>query len=143
MTRVRLRSVDLFVAGWLVSATGGGTATLVARQGPPVTVVAPTFSEHVAPIVFAKCVTCHRPGEVAPMPLITYRDVRPWTKSIREHLLAQAMPPFHSDPKYGVFPNNPRLTPSELDTIVRWVDAGAPEGDPARLPRLPVLPKRR
>jgi len=65
-------------------------------QQPPAEILAPTFSQHVAPIVYAKCIQCHRPGEVAPMSLINYRDVQPWARSIRTQLVERTMPPFHS-----------------------------------------------
>jgi hypothetical protein len=116
----------------------------VSGQQPPVTILAPTFSQHVAPILYAKCIQCHRPGEVAPMSLINYRDVQPWANSVRTQLVERTMPPFHSHSRYGLLVNTPRLTERETDTIVRWVDAGAPEGDPALLPELPILtPLRR
>jgi len=70
--------------------------------------------------------------------------VRPWIDSIRQQLVDQTMPPFHSHSRYGLLISTPRLTPAEIDTIVRWVDTGAPEGDPALLPDLPILaPPRR
>ena len=112
-------------------------------QQPPVQVLAPTFSQHVAPIVYAKCIQCHRPGEVAPMSLINYQDVKPWAGSIRRQLVEQTMPPFHSHSRYGLLVSTPRLTQAETDTIVRWVDTGALEGDPALLPELPILAPRR
>jgi hypothetical protein len=116
----------------------------VSGQQPPAPVLAPTFSEHVAPIVYGKCIQCHRPGEVAPMSLINYHEVQPWAASIRRQLVDQTMPPFHSHSRYGLLVDTPRLTPTEIDTIVRWVDAGAPEGNPALLPELPILaPPRR
>jgi hypothetical protein len=102
---------------------------------------APTFSADVAPIVYAKCASCHRPGEVAPMSLITYKDVRPWAGAIREKVQSRAMPPWHADRRYGTFRNDQSLTQPEIDTIVNWARAGAPEGDPARLPKLPVFPQ--
>ena len=111
----------------------------VAAQQPPAVILAPTFSQHVAPIVYAKCIQCHRPGEVAPMSLINYRDVQPWTTSIRTQLVERTMPPFHSHSRYGLLVTMPRLTEQEIATIVRWVDTGAPEGDPALLPELPIL----
>lgn len=77
------------------------------------------------------------------MSLINYRDVEPWTGSIRMQLVERTMPPFHSHSRYGLFVDTPRLTQHEIDTIVRWVDTGAPEGDPALLPELPILPPRR
>jgi hypothetical protein len=87
--------------------------------------------------MYAKCVSCHRPGEVAPMSLITFKDVRPWAGSIREKVASRVMPPWHADRQYGSFRNEQSLTPAEIDTIVKWASAGAPEGDPSRLPSLP------
>ncbi len=110
------------------------TISAAARQE-----TAPTFSRDVAPIFDAKCVSCHRPGEVAPMSLLTFRDARPWAASIREKVLSRAMPPWHADPEYGTFRNNPSLTGPEIDTIVSWVSGGAREGDPAERPPLPAF----
>ena len=115
----------------------------VSAQQPPAEILTPTFSQHVAPIVYAKCIQCHRPGEVAPMSLINYRDVEPWAAPIRRQLVERTMPPFHSHSRYGLLVDTPRLTQHEINTIVRWVDNGAPEGDPALLPQLPILPPRR
>jgi hypothetical protein len=132
------------LAALLGAVLFGGFSAPVSGQQAPVTVVTPTFSQHVAPIVYAKCTQCHRPGEVAPMSLINYRDVQPWAPSIRKQLVERSMPPFHSHSRYGLLISTPRLTDQEIDTIVRWVDAGAPEGDPALLPELPILaPPRR
>jgi hypothetical protein len=97
----------------------------------------PTFARDVAPIMFAKCASCHRPGEVAPMPLLSYSDARPWAGAIRQKVSTRAMPPWHADPAHGVFRNDLRLTDREIDTIVSWVDGGAREGDPSALPPLP------
>src|SRR5688572_32959459 len=101
----------------------------------------PTFSRDVAPIVYSKCASCHRPGEVAPMSLLTYRDVRPWASAIRDKVMTRAMPPWHADPQYGRFRNNTSLTQAEIDTLVAWVNGGAREGDPAALPPLPTFPE--
>jgi hypothetical protein len=100
-----------------------------------------TFSADVAPIMYSKCATCHRPGEVAPMSLITFKDVRPWAGSIREKVMSRAMPPWHADRQYAAFRNEQSLTSSEIDTIVKWANAGAPEGNPARMPALPKFPE--
>jgi hypothetical protein len=102
---------------------------------------APTFTREVAPIVYAKCASCHRPGEVAPMSLLTYRDVRPWAAAIRDKVSSRAMPPWHADPQYGRFRNDLSLTRSEIETIVAWVNGGAREGEPAALPPLPKFPE--
>ena len=100
-------------------------------------VEAPTFSKDVAPILHQNCTTCHRPGEIAPMSLLSYKDARPWARAIRDRVAAGTMPPWHADPAYGQFANDRRLTDDDRDTVVRWVDAGAPEGDPGDLPATP------
>ncbi len=98
---------------------------------------APTYTRDVAPIFFAQCTTCHRPGEVAPMSLMTYKDARPWARAIATQVKNGTMPPWHADPAIGHFANERRLTPDQKTTIARWVEAGAPEGDPADLPAAP------
>ena len=102
---------------------------------------APTFSRDVAPIMFNKCASCHRPGEVAPMALLSYADARPWASAIKQRVSTGAMPPWHADPAHGTFRNDLRLSDREIDTIVRWVDGGAREGDRAALPPLPKFPE--
>lgn len=97
----------------------------------------PTFTENVAPILMKRCVSCHRPGEIAPMSLLTYDEARPWAKSIREAILSRKMPPWHADPSYGHFSNDISLSQGEIDTIVRWVDQGARKGDPSKMPAAP------
>ncbi len=101
---------------------------------------APTFSKDVAPIFYKNCTVCHRPGEIAPMSLLTYNDARPWTRSIATNVTRGTMPPWHADPAHGEFLNDRRLSQADRDTIVRWVSAGAPEGNPADLPPQPVYP---
>src|SRR5215470_1837154 len=95
-----------------------------------------TFSKDVAPILQAKCQDCHQPNSIAPMSLITYQETRPWAKSIRERVLTHQMPPWHIDKSVGIqkFKNDISLSDAQIDTIVRWVDGGAPEGDPKDLP---------
>jgi mono/diheme cytochrome c family protein len=88
-----------------------------------------TFYHDVLPIIEQHCQSCHRPGEIAPMPFITYRDTRPWAKAIREAVLTRKMPPWFADPAHGRFANDRSLTPAEIATLVSWVDAGAPEGN--------------
>jgi len=96
-----------------------------------------TFNKDVAPIFFKNCAECHRPGEAAPMSLLSYKDARPWARSIRENVLSREMPPWHADPHVGQFTNDPRLTQAEIDTITAWVDGGAKEGEPRDLPPAP------
>jgi len=97
----------------------------------------PTFSKDVAPILFNRCAECHRKGEAAPMQLMTYKEVRPWAKAIRERVIARAMPPWFADPAHGKFSNDRSLSQREIETVTAWVDAGAPEGDPKQLPAAP------
>jgi hypothetical protein len=98
---------------------------------------APTFNKDVAPLFNQHCVACHRPGEMAPMSLLGYQQARPWAKAIKEKVALGAMPPWHSDAPRGTFLNDRRLTDAEKSTILRWVDGGAPEGNPKDLPPAP------
>jgi mono/diheme cytochrome c family protein len=97
----------------------------------------PTFSKDVAPILYQHCASCHRAGEIAPMPLLTYEQVRPWAASIREQVASGTMPPWHSDAPRGKFSNDRRLNESEREIIRSWTALGAPKGDSADLPPLP------
>ena len=96
--------------------------------------VSVTFSKDVAPILQKNCQTCHRPGEAAPMSFLTYEQVRPWAKAIREAVLKRVMPPWQADPHYGSFRNDRSLSQADIDTVVSWVNGGAPQGDPKDLP---------
>jgi len=95
-----------------------------------------TFSKDVAPILQSKCQDCHQPNSIAPMSLITYQEVRPWARAIRERVSTRQMPPWHIDKSVGIqkFKNDMSLSDEQIDTIVRWIDAGAPQGDPKDLP---------
>ena len=95
---------------------------------------APAFHKDIEPIFQARCQGCHRPGEVAPMSLLTYKDARPWAKAIRAAVLAGKMPPWTPDPQYGKFTNDLSLAPGEKEKIVAWIDAGAKEGSPRDAP---------
>ena len=96
----------------------------------------PTYTKDVAPIFRAKCENCHRPGYIAPMSLQSYAESRPWARSIKNRVEARQMPPWHIDKSVGIqeFQNDRSLTNAEIETIVQWVDAGAPRGNPADLP---------
>lgn len=96
-----------------------------------------TFSKDVAPILYNNCVTCHRPGEMAPMSLLDYKSARPWAKAIEAAVVSRKMPPWFADPAYGHFQNDARLKTQDIDTIKAWVAAGSPEGDPKDLPAQP------
>src|SRR5262249_1524678 len=88
-----------------------------------------TFNKDVLPILQRNCQVCHRPGEVAPMPFLTYESTRPWAKAIKEAVLSKQMPPWFADAKYGYFRNAPKLTESDIKALATWTDNGAPEGD--------------
>ena len=92
-----------------------------------------TFGRDIAPILRARCEACHRPNGAAPMPLVTFEDTRPWARSIRRRVTRREMPPWGIDRSIDrrQYRNDPSLTDAEIAKIVRWVDAGAPEGDPA------------
>jgi len=92
-------------------------------------VPAVTFNKDVLPILQKNCQGCHRPGEVAPMSLLSYKDARPWAKAIKNAVVSQKMPPWFADPKYGHFANERKLAPAEIATLTSWADNGAAEGD--------------
>src|ERR1700760_2063688 len=93
-----------------------------------------TFNKDVLPILQKNCQSCHRPGEVAPMSLLTYSDARPWAKAMKAAVSSRVMPPWFADPKVGHFANERFLSPDEIATVVAWADNGAPEGDKADAP---------
>jgi hypothetical protein len=121
--------LTIIVCG-LVGASVSAQAT---APGP-----APTFNKDVAPIFYKNCTVCHRPGEVAPMSLLTYGDARPWARSIATQVSRGTMPPWHADPAHGEFLNDRSLSAAEKETIAKWVSAGASEGNPADLPPQPT-----
>jgi hypothetical protein len=96
-----------------------------------------TYSKDVAPIIQKNCMACHRPGEVAPMSFMNYKEVRPWARSIREKVVTRVMPPWFADPQHGHFSNDARLSQKDIDTIVAWVEGGSVEGDPKAMPPNP------
>ena len=122
MIKKSLVLFGLSTAGFINAATTTNTAVPV------------TFSKDVAPILQKNCQTCHRPGEAAPMSFLTYEQVRPWAKAIRVAVLKRQMPPWHADPHYGTWRNDRSLSQSDIDTVVAWVNSGAPQGDPRDLP---------
>jgi hypothetical protein len=118
---------SLLLAAWVTMPTGAsGTAETNL-----------TFSKDVAPIFYKNCVSCHRAGEIAPMSLITYKEVRPWARAIREKVITRDMPPWHADPKHGEWANDRRMSQKDIDTIAAWVNQGAKEGNPKDLPPAP------
>jgi hypothetical protein len=104
--------------------------------GAELTSIPPTFTKDVAPILQEKCQNCHRKGSMAPMSLVTYEETRPWAKSIKERVVTRNMPPWHLDKTVGIqhFQNDMSLADNQIAVLARWVDAGAPLGDPKDMP---------
>jgi hypothetical protein len=121
----------------LVAAIAGAARGM--QAAPQSTDGVPTFTRDVAPILYANCVTCHRPGEIAPMSLISYQDVRPWARAITKQIADGAMPPWHADAPTGTFSNERTLTAAEKAVLERWAAGGAPEGDPKDLKPAPTF----
>src|SRR5277367_1948608 len=96
-----------------------------------------TFSKDVAPIFQKSCQSCHHAGTMAPMSLMTYEEVRPWARSIKQRVVTRDMPPWHLDGTVGIrdYKNDISLNNREIATIAKWVDAGAPQGSPADMPK--------
>jgi hypothetical protein len=109
-----------------------------AASGRAAAAPTPTFAKAVAPILYKNCTTCHRPGEIAPMSLLTYDDARPYARAIGEEIAEGHMPPWHADAPAGTFENERRLTEAEKKTIFDWIAGGAPKGDAKDLPAPPV-----
>ena len=118
------------LAGAMLVASSVAVPSTVAAQSSP------TFTKDVAPVFQRKCEACHRPDSIAPMSLVTYEQARPWARAIKARVSEGSMPPYQIDRTVGVtkFKNDEALAPGELETIVRWVDAGAPQGDVKDMP---------
>ena len=116
-------------AGMVVSLALLATQSASAAGTPKV-----TFYRDVLPILQNRCQSCHRKEEIAPMPLTTYGEARPWARAIREEVLQRAMPPWFAEGGVLKFANDPRLTTAEIQTLAAWADAGAPAGDPHDAP---------
>jgi hypothetical protein len=111
----------------VVAVTLAGVSPLAAAD-------APTFYKDVLPILQKNCQACHRPGEIAPMSLLTYEQTRPWARAIKTAVQTRQMPPWFADPQYGHFANERRMSAGEIETLSAWVDAGAPGGLEADAP---------
>src|SRR5262245_290074 len=128
--------------GWSIAAMASlilGVPQLASAARVP---QAPTFATDVAPICMRSCVQCHRPGQVAPMSLLTYEDARPWARSIKTRVTKREMPPWNLDPTVGIkeILDDPSLSDLEVQTVAKWVDVGAPKGDLADMPKAPTFP---
>lgn len=141
MTRVSKRCLSRLAvlasaSSFAVALVGVATTVGVSAQTRTASTDTPTFAKDVAPILQRSCQRCHRPGSIGPMALLTYDNARPWARSIKAQVSSREMPPWHIDRTIGVqkFMDDPSLTDKEIDTIVKWVDAGAPQGNPADMP---------
>lgn len=132
------------VAGFAASLLAVGLSAKTPRgKTPPSETPAPTFTKEVAPILFKHCANCHRPGQIgSAISLLSYDTTHPWAESIKEQVSLRKMPPWPADPDHSLkFRNDPRLSQQEIDTLVAWVNAGAPKGNDADLPPLPKFPE--
>jgi peroxiredoxin len=107
---------------------------LIARPVKPKAGGPVTFAKQVSRILQKNCQECHRPGEVGPMPLLTYEDALAWSDMVREVVAEKRMPPWHADPRFGHWSNDRSLTKEDRDALLAWVDGGCPKGDDNDLP---------
>jgi mono/diheme cytochrome c family protein len=126
-------------AATLTAAMAMFGAVGIARAQAPAntsTKASVTFTKDVVPILQRSCQNCHRPNNMAPMSFLTYQDIRPWARSIKEKVVKRDMPPWFIDRSVGIreFKDDPSLTDQEIATIAAWVDGGAPEGNRADMP---------
>ena len=112
-------------------------ALLPAARTPRAAGATPTFYRDVTPILQQHCQSCHRDGEIAPMPLVTYEDTQPLARLIADDARARKMPPWFADPRVGHFSNDPSLSAREITTLAAWAAAGAPAGNPEDEPPAP------
>ena len=113
-------------AGCLIAAVWLSADSQTVSPAPRAGAV--TFSEHIAHILYANCVTCHRPGEAAPFPLISYEDVAKRGTLLAEVTKSRYMPPWHAEPGFGDFADERRLTDAQIEQIAEWVKQGTPRG---------------
>jgi hypothetical protein len=128
---MRSRLVLLLTCLFVLSAA---TFSMRATAGETVKSDPVTFNKDVLPVLQKNCQTCHRPGEIAPMSFLTYKDTRPWAKAMKEAVVSRQMPPWFVDPAYGHFANDRRLRDADIQMISAWADGGAVEGDPKDMP---------
>jgi hypothetical protein len=121
--------------GWsgLLAAAAAIAATTISTKAAD-TAVPVTFARDVLPILQKNCQSCHRPGQIAPMSLLTYEEARPWARSIKTKVESRQMPPWFADPQHGQFANDRSISQRDIDTLAKWADGGAAPGDPADAP---------
>jgi peroxiredoxin len=128
-------ALDEVLAGKKVSQPSTPVAgCLIGRAPQPKADARVTYARHVAPIIQNRCQECHRPGQIGPMPLLTYDDVSSWSEMIREVVQERRMPPWHAAPGHLKFKNNRALSAQDRDTLLAWIDQGCPRGDDRDLP---------
>jgi mono/diheme cytochrome c family protein len=127
---VLISAVAVALAGWCLTVSPAASASGAGKKEV-------TFNKDVASILYNNCAVCHRPNDIAPMSLLSYKEARPWARSIKEKVINREMPPWSPDPAYGEFTNDHRLAQKDIDTVVAWVDQGAKEGNPKDLPKMP------
>src|SRR5712692_5776702 len=125
----------VMISAVMAAAVAASSAKVAGAPATLPRVDVPTCSKDVAPIVQKNCQVCHRPGEAGPFSLLTYEDARPRATAIKNAVVAGKMPPWFADPPYGKFSNSMSLSASEIDSIVKWADGGARQGDPRDLPK--------
>jgi peroxiredoxin len=135
-------AIDDLLAGKPVrTATTEVSGCLIARAKKPRVAGKVTYTKQVARIMQKRCQECHRPGEIGPFSLLSYKDARAWADTIHEVVLEQRMPPWHADPRHGKFANDRRMSQEETDTLLAWVEQGCPKGDDSDLPPPLSLPR--
>ena len=112
---------------------------LVSSSGAEAAEGTPTFTKDVAPILFEHCAACHRPNHLAPMSLMSYNDARPWARAVKTKVLAREMPPWGAESGFREYKDDASLSQAEIDTLVAWVDGGAPKGHDADMPEPPTF----
>src|SRR5262249_15882416 len=129
----------ILVAGLLTagfSTTVVSMRATVGEEGKPV-----TFTKDVLPVLQRNCQSCHRPGQIAPMSFLTYKDARPWAKAMKTAAVTKKMSPWCADPQFGHFANERSLKPEEIEIIAKWADTGAVEGDAKDTPAPVAWPR--
>ena len=134
MHRFTIRPLATTAAALTLAIVGVTPRFVAANDDKP---QPPTFNRDVAPIIFAQCAACHRPGEAAPFSLLTYNDVKKRADLVTAVTASRYMPPWHAEPVSIPFHNERRLTDEQIALLQAWVDADMPEGDPADLPPTP------
>ncbi len=132
MRRITSGSVAVIASAVTILTTQGMTAQAPAKTAARQV----TFAKDVAPILQRSCQTCHRPDSMAPMSFLTYEDVRPWARAIKQKVTAREMPPWYIDRTVGItkFNNDPSLSDQQIETLAAWADQGAVKGNPADMP---------